>query len=175
MQGVPWRGLFFFSASVLVIPGCSILFPDASAPKSGTYQVTPPGDPWKSVPVGETMASVDALKADLAYEDTRTGAIISLNSICRKYQKASLDELSRNLVLGIKDKQVIRERETTVGGAEAKDTLIQGEVEGARVQIRTVVLKKNSCTYDLIHVASPEKAESTEKDFEAFVTSLQVE
>ena len=167
-------GLFLLAA-VTVSSGCSILFPDASAPKSGAYSVTPPGDPWKSIPVGERTDSIDALKADVAYEDTRSGAIISLNSLCRKYTNASLDELSRNLVLGIKDKQVLSERDFELSGAPAKDTVIQGEVENAKVQIRTVVLKKNFCTYDLIFVASPERVQISEKYFDEFIKSFKVE
>lgn len=167
-------GLFFFSACIAG-SGCSILFPDASAPKSGHYTVTPPGEPWKSIPVSENTDVVDALKADLAYEDMRTGAIISLNSLCRKYANASLDELSRNLVLGIKDKSVISEREFEIDGVPAKDTVIRGEVENSKVQIRTVVLKKNFCTYDLIFVASPERVSMSERFFDEFVKSFKVE
>lgn len=175
MQDVPWRGLFVYGFVLGALSSCSLLFPDASAPKSANYQVTPLKDPWKAVPVGDKSASIDALKADVAYEDTRTGAIVSLNSLCRKYTEASLEELSRNLVLGIKDKRVIRTREVTIADTPALDTVIQGEVEGARVQIRTVVMKKNSCTYDFVHVSTPEKARASEKDFEDFVASFKAD
>ena len=171
-----WRRISYASILLLAVgsTSCAILFPDSSAPKSGNYKVSPPQDPWKTVPVGEISATLDAQKADMAFEDTRTGAIISLNSLCHKYTKTSLEELSRNLVLGIKDKNIVREAKLEVSGAQAMDTTIQGEVEGSRVQIRTVVLKKSACTYDFIHVTIPEKAALTEKDFDVFVASFEV-
>lgn len=159
----------------LGLSSCSMLFPDRSAPKSANYGVTPPGDPWRSVPVGENPNSIDALKADLAFEDTRTGAIISLNSLCRKYTEASLDELSRNLVLGVKNKQVVRERFFDLNGRKAKDTTIDGEVEKSKVQIRTVVTKNNLCTYDFILVATPEQFPQSEPAFEKFLASFKSE
>jgi hypothetical protein len=171
-----WRKCAY-SLFLLLMMGnasCAILFPDSSAPKSGNYKITPPQDPWKAVPVGEISATLDAQKADLAFEDTRTGAIISLNSLCHKYTKTSLEELSRNLVLGIKDKNVVREKKLEIAGGQAMDTTIQGEVEGAKIQIRTVVLKRSPCTYDFIHVTVPEKAEVTEKDFDIFIASFEV-
>lgn len=152
-----------------------MLFPDRSAPKSANYSITPPSEPWRSVPVGESPNSIDALKADLAFEDTRSGAIISLNSLCRKYTEASLDELSRNLVLGVKNKQVVRERFFDLDGQKAKDTTINGEVEKAKVQIRTVVTKRNLCTYDFILVAVPEQIPQSEPAFEKFLASFKSE
>lgn len=155
--------------------GCAILFPDRSAPKSANYSIQPPADPWRSVPVGESPESIEALRADMAFENTRTGAILSLNSVCRKYTAASLEELSRNLVLGIREKKVIRERFFEVDGTRAKDTMLAGEVENAPVQIRTVVMKKNQCTYDFILVSTPERMESSEPAMDSFLASFKSE
>jgi len=37
-------------------------------------------------------------------------------------------------------------------GAEALDSTFQGIVDNVDIQIRTVVLVKNFCTFDFIHV-----------------------
>ena len=159
----------------LQLTSCAILFPDRSAPKNHEYIYTTPVAPWRSVPVGEDSGSVDALKADTAFENPESGAIISLNSICRKYFNVSLDELSRNLVLGIADKKIISERQIKIDGVPAKDTLLLGVVKGTKVKIRTVVAKKNYCTFDFIFVATPETYPKSVRDFESFMTSFHVE
>jgi hypothetical protein len=165
------RFLFIFLLGIL--PGCALLFPDRTAPKSSEYLVTPPPAPWHRLAVGQDPSSVEAMRADMAFEHPQAGAIISLNSICRKYSETSLETLTSNLVRGIGNRTIISRRDRTVAGAKALDTLFEGEVDKVRINIRTVVLAKNDCTYDFIFVSIPRRFAGTVSFFEDFLNSFQ--
>lgn len=161
-------GVFIFSS-------CAVLFPDRTAPKSSNYQVTTPGAPWSKLAVGKDSNSLDSMKADLAYENPETGAIISLNSLCRKYTDESLEDLTNNLVRGIGKRQQLQRTERKIDGADALDTLFEGEVDNVRLNIRTVVLKKDDCTYDFIYVSIPRREGASGQAFDSFLASFRAE
>ena len=158
---------------IFTISACALFFPDRTAPKSGSYAVTEPLEPWTKLPVTDDPNATDSLKADAAFENQKSGAIISINSLCRKYQNSTVDDLTRGLVIGIKNKKTINEKSITVDNENAKDTLLEGIVDEVAVQIRTIVLKKNFCTYDFIYVALPQKYSEGVEDFEKFVSSFK--
>ena len=172
----PGKGflLLFLAVFIGLVSSCAIIFPDRTAPKSADYTVLQLSSPWSKIPVGEDLNSVDALKADIAYENTGTGSIISLNSLCRKYNNASLEQLNTNLVRGIEDRKLIIQKETTVDGTKALDSKYSGNVDSVAVHIRTVVLVKNFCTYDFIHVTLPRhESKSNDSTFEQFLSSFK--
>lgn len=158
---------------LFTLPACALLFPDRTAPKSSDYLVTPPPAPWHKLTPGAGADSTEAMKADLAYENPDTGAIISLNSLCRKYTEATLDSLTSNLVRGIGARETLARKELTIDGAPALDTLFSGEVDKVRLHIRTVVLIKDSCTYDFLFVSVPKRSGTGSNDFETFLASFK--
>lgn len=166
-------GSFVFAIACLTLShGCALLFPDRTAPKNSSYKVTPPGTPWQKVAVGEDSNGTDAMRADMAYENPQTGAIISLNSLCRKYNKTSLEQLTENLVRGIGEKKEVSRREVEIDGSKAIDTLFEGVVDGVFLHLRTVVLIKNDCTFDFIHVTVPKREPNNAKTFDEFLASF---
>lgn len=160
---------------LLTATSCAVLFPDRTAPKSSDYRVASPAAPWHKLVVDKEGATVEAMKADLAYENPETGSIISLNSLCRKYTDESLEDLTNNLVRGIGKRQQLRRTETKVDGADALDSLFEGEMDNVRLNIRTVVLKKNECTYDFIYVSIPKREGASAQAFESFLASFRTE
>ena len=166
---------FYIILTTIALSACSLLFPDRSAPKSDSYTILKLDPPWTPVATGENQDSIDALKADLAYENTETGGIISLNSLCRKYSGSSLDDLTSNLVRGIGSLKTLEQKDTTVGGIPAKDTVFEGVVDGIKVNLHTIVLMKKSCTYDFIYVVVPKKDNNNGSDFDKFVASFKAD
>jgi hypothetical protein len=166
---LPWMGIFFLLTS------CALLFPDRTAPKSKDYTITTPATPWHKLATSDDPSSTDAMKADIAYENPESGAIISLNSICRKYSPASLDILTNNLVRGITNREVMQKREIVLSGAPALDTNFSGNVDGVALNIRTVVMSKRSCSYDFIYVTVPKREEKNGAAFDNFLASFHTE
>ncbi len=164
--------LAFVTASLLSGSGCALLFPDRTAPKSREYDVAAPPAPWHKLAVGDDPNSVDAMKADIAYENPETGAIISLNSICRKYNKTSLEVLTDNLVRGVGERKMISQKEVKLAGETALDSTFQGVVDGVFLNLRTVVMTKKDCTYDFIHVSIPKREPGNSRAFDDFLASF---
>ncbi len=170
---LPRRGfLVIVCASALISTSCSLFFPDRTAPKSSAYDVTPPTSPWHKLAVGDDVSATDSMKADVAYENPDTGAIISLNSICRKYNKAPLETLTDNLVRGVGDRKLVAQKEIELNGEKALDSTFSGVVDGVSLRLRTVVLIKNDCTYDFIHVSIPDREPGNARAFEDFLASF---
>lgn len=166
---LPWMGIF------LVLSSCALLFPDRTAPKSRDYTVQTPPSPWHKLATADDPGSIDAMKADLAFENPESGAIISLNSICRKYSPSSLEVLTNNLVRGISNREIQKRDEIEIAGAPALDTQFSGLVDGVPLNIRTVVMVRNSCSYDFIYVTVPEKELKNGSAFDSFLASFRTE
>lgn len=167
--------LLLFGLSTGLLSSCALLFPDRTAPKSSSYKVTPPPAPWHKLAVGDDPNATDAMKADTAYENPNTGGIISINSICRKYNKYSLTDLTENLVRGISERKIISQEETTLDNAKGLDSHFSGKVDGVDLHIRTIVLIKNDCTYDFIYVAIPKREPANAKDFDNFLSTFHTD
>ena len=116
-------------------------------------------------------------QTDLGYQSKRTASIISLNSACReKFRSADYDlrEFTDQLVLGITDVTQRTERELTLQKKRARETTLQGKMGRQNVKLRVVVLKNESCIYDLMYVARPESFSAQEPDFSRFIESLRL-
>ena len=185
MENMRWGGISAFrsvayrplaNAAVvgLLLAGtsCALLFPDRTAPKDRDYEVTPPPPPWSKLAVSDDPNAVDSMKADRAYENPETGAIISVNSICRKYNKSSLETLTDNLVRGVGERKLTRREEISLDGEQALDSTFEGVVDGVFLNLRTVVLIKNDCTYDFIHVSIPKREKGNGRVFDDFLASF---
>jgi hypothetical protein len=123
---------------------------------------------------------------DVAFEDSKTGNIISLNSVCREYRDASLEELSHYLLLGLNTTGPVESRDTEVDGSKALESTVNAtmsrphsaKIERASltpVVVRAVVLRKSGCTYDLMYIARPEAFEAQLGDFERFLKGFHVQ
>lgn len=167
--------LFACILALTTTQGCALLFPDRTAPKSLNYHVLPPTAPWQKILVGDDPNSIDALKADLAYENPQSGAIISINSLCRKYTEHNLELLTNNLIRGIDERKTVVKKNIKLVDADALDSTFEGKVDNVNITIRTIVLIKNSCSYDFIYVSIPGKELNSKDDFDSFVASFRVD
>ena len=112
---------------------------------------------------------------DLAFQSKKTASIISLNSACRQGQNLeSLQETSHLLFLGISDVTQREETDLEIDHQRALQTTLQGILNSQPVKLRTVVLQKTGCTYDLMYVSRPEHFDSQLGDFTRFVSSLRL-
>ena len=71
--------------------------------------------------------------------------------------------------------KILSQKQTVIDNANALDTLFEGIVDGVKVNINTIVLIKNACTYDFIYVEVPKGELHSAKDFESFVASFRAE
>lgn len=139
------------------------LAPDESSSDSGTSK-------------GVTPTEI----ADVAYQARKTGSIISLNSACRspssetKPEEHDLKAMTQVLFLGITELDVQTQQPIEIQGSPALESRVQGKLNGEEMMLKTVVLQRGRCVYDLVYMARPRFYEQNEKDFAHFVASLRL-
>jgi hypothetical protein len=122
---------------------------------------------------------------DVAFQSARSAAVISINSSCRPPESAlssneprdpseDLKALANQLTYGISQISQRTERNLTLQGAPALQTTLQGKMNRNDIALRTVVLRKNGCVYDLLYMAPPARFKDNEADFDHFVASLRL-
>ncbi len=178
------------AACLLTLPlisGCSVLIGNVKPveEKSENYRITDLsklGGDWmklanSTAPEGGGDKGTSDSSADLSYQSKLTSSIISLNSACRpenQEQSENLQEFSRLLFLGITEVTQKEERKAEVDHVPALQTTLEGKLNGETTKLRTVVVRKAGCVYDLMYIARPERFSEREEDFTRFVSSLKL-
>jgi len=106
--------------------------------------------------------------ADLAYRRSG-GGIIAVSSSCNRTEDVPLDVLTNHLLFGVEAQVEHGRTAFTLDGRAALRTQLSGELDGVRVELELVVLKKDGCTYDLQLIAAPAIVAQCQPDFAAFV------
>jgi hypothetical protein len=119
-------------------------------------------------------------QVDVAYQSKKSSAVISVVSICRD-TSSELRELTHQLLLGISDVRMRKERSFKLAGVPALKTTVVGiEQVSSRAErpvgpvvLQTVVLQKDDCAYELLSVSTPEAFPKVVDDFSHFVASFR--
>ena len=115
---------------------------------------------------------------DLAFEHKKTGSIISINSVCQEHGDATLEELSRNLLMGLNTQGKIKTTEINIAGVAALESTLNAGMSPKNsnnesnifpVKVRAVVLRKNGCTFDLMYIARPHFFNEILPNFDRFL------
>lgn len=149
----------------------------------GVLDLTQVDAAWKKIDNG-TMprASQDqegrpADNSDVTFQHSSYASIIALNSACRRAQDPSekdLRTLTTQLLLGMTEPDHREEEEIRVSGLPGLQTTVQGTAGEDSMRIRTVVVKRDRCVYDLIYISKPEFFDKNIGDFSKFVSSLKL-
>jgi len=101
---------------------------------------------------------------EILYQDKR-GALLSVSSICDRYEEAKLETLARSAlspIVAFKDKNVTTFQ---LDGREAFQIFGEGKVDGVPVQIDFVAWRKDDCLFDFSVQASPTLNAQSRTDF----------
>jgi hypothetical protein len=154
--------------------GCGLLFGGEQKvdTKSRDYQITrlDREGGWR---VLQDIVPESGDRSDVAFENEKSGAIISLNSVCGPYAERNLDAGVRNLLIGLTGGGKAEIKPTQVDGIEAREATVNAKTEdkgsAAEVKVHAFVLHKGGCSFDLMHIARPSRFQETEDTFERFV------
>lgn len=144
--------------------GCASLDITIEEKKSENYKIAVLPKYWKAI---------QDTQADASFSSSRSAATIFINSLCEKYNNASLDILSQNLLRGVDDVEVEVEEFVTLAKRKAKHTVAQGSLDGVQIKMNIYVLRKDYCLYDFTYTARPEHYEKDLKDFENLLRSFK--
>ena len=115
--------------------------------------------------------------SDVAFQALKSPSIIALNSGCRpsvQTQTKELKDLTNELLMGFTEVENRIEKNITLEQSPALETTIRGKMADKPIFLRTVVLRKNRCVYDLLFMSSPTDFTTHESDFSKFVASLRI-
>jgi hypothetical protein len=112
---------------------------------------------------------MEAEGADLALRDLHSPARMAVVASCPAGEGGPLKALSRHLLFGIRGIRVVREGAILLDGVTGLETRVQGRFEGTPIEVRTVVVRRHGCLYDLFYVAPPEVFETRMIDFDLLI------
>jgi hypothetical protein len=181
-----------------VSSGCSVVVGNVKpleekSTEYGVMDLSHLSPDWKKLDPAKTAAQSESVKvqdvsptevSDVAYQSKSTASIISLDSACRAVPDAAgsgrpgaerdLRTLTDLLLLGITDVSLREERGMEVQKNPALETTITGQLNNEPMKLRTVVLKRQNCVYDLVYMSRPQYFDQHLSDFSHFVASLKL-
>jgi hypothetical protein len=114
---------------------------------------------------------VQVADGELAFHHDDGGTILA-HATCEPRGDASLDVLTNHLLFGIEEAREQSRTPLSLDGRRALRTRVDGALDGVPIALDLVVLKKDSCTYDLELASSPEVFARRQPDFERFFTGF---
>ena len=130
------------------------------------YSLEPPGEGWRPLEMEQ---------ANLAWTNPHIGAAILVNSHCKGVEDAPLDVLTRHLLMGMTDVEILSERVLELSRREALETTVEAKLDGRTRRMRVLVLKKAGCVYDVVLDASPEGFSAAVPAYERVRHTLDVQ
>ena len=132
------------------------------------YRVGLPGAAW---------TVVDGGPADLELRHRGVAAGMLVNAACDDgAARRRLDVLTRQLLIGLRDRQVLTSEVVALNGRRGAHAVVEGMTPGTeRVRVEAYVLKDERCVYDLLYVAPAVAFDALRADFEGVVQSFTAE
>lgn len=154
----------------LVLVGCAgRRISDGVYHSSKGYRVRIPGPDW---------SVVEASRADLELRHRGGGAGMLVNADCAgNAARRSPGVLTRQLVIGLRDRTVVARDEIAVDGRPGTRTVLEarGAQTGPVFRIETLTVADARCVYDLIYAAPVDLFDDHHGDFDRLVGSFTME
>lgn len=123
---------------------------------------------------GGSYAEKKSADVDRAWQNPRSGSIISVLSECTEEADPSLKILRDEVIRSLTEPKIEMEKNFAFQGREALRSQVQGRVDGVESAVDLVVLKKNGCAYILGLVATPTSIGPERPYFEEFIKGFVV-
>lgn len=113
---------------------------------------------------------LDAEGTLLGFRNDAAGSTVAVNGRCGKdADDVPLQSLTQHLFLQFTDRQITDQRVIELAGRDALHSELFAKLDGVRKHFIVVVLKKDGCVYDFVHIASSAPATQDREAFERFV------
>lgn len=155
-----WVGV----GAMVALAGCA-----GSRIESGVYHSS---KGYRIVPPGAAWTLVTESGADLELRHRTERAAMLANADCEPAPaRRPLDVLTRQLLLGLRDRVVVEDGEVSLGGRRAAHAVLEGRMgrDAEPMRIEAFVTKDARCVYDFLYVAPPAAFDALRPDFEGFV------
>ncbi len=106
----------------------------------------------------------------IGFYSATVGGVIESNATCRDdADAASLEVLTRHLLIGYTDQRVRCVERRALDWREARRTVVDAKLDGVPMTMDLWVMKRDGCVYDLAFVAPPDSFAMGAVDFARFV------
>jgi len=110
-------------------------------------------------------------ESDRAFK-LESGSTVTLTSSCQGSRKASLENLTKDLLLGARKIKFIKQERLNIANAEALFSHVNATVDGQAFQLLFVVTKKNNCVFDFSFVSPKSIPQREISEFLEFAKSF---
>ncbi len=122
----------------------------------------------------EGMRQVETDEARIALQNDTVGATVAVGARCgQKSDDVPLQALVQHLFLQFEDKKVISEEQFVLNSRAALRSEVVARLDGVKRHFVVVVMKKNRCVYDFLHVDGGGDAPALRKSRRDFDEMIQ--
>jgi hypothetical protein len=146
-----------FLILLLLFVSCSVTGPLREDRPATGFSFPQPLKGWKVLPLSEG--------AQRLYQHVSTGSVLSVSSLCDRYATAPLSRLVRNPLAPLGALKEIESQKLTISDRDAEQLHVSGSLDGVKVEVVMVVLRKNECIFDFSLQASPQIQNSVKNEF----------
>lgn len=157
----------FFAIAVAsaCLSGCiSVNLGPKGPEKSKNVVVTPPPAPF---------VEKKGFRADGAWQNPKTGTLISYLSTCNEQADPSLEAATDEVISAFGETKTLSQKKLEFNEREALETQAEARVEGVPTKIRALLFKKNGCLYTLTHLGLSKSFDKDTAYFDGFVKGFQ--
>jgi len=178
------KSLFFFTLTLisLLTQGCSTIIGTTKpvSDKSHDYQfldLSEGNTNWSKIEQPIDDEATEKGISDIAFKSKKTESIIALNSACRpinELNETNLESFSDQLFLGVSEIKNKTTKHIAVSSTPALETTLEGTMNSKSIKLRTIVLQKQTCIYDIMYLSYPHFFQLEEKEFNRFVSAIRL-
>ncbi len=151
--------------ATFLLSGCVTV--DVAPKKTESAQnvmYTDPALPFKSSPNKST---------DRLWISTTSGNTISYLSECGNPQEPTLEQLENEALGSLIDLKILSSEKIDYNNREALKTIAEGKVDGVKVKMNLLTLKKNNCNYTLVYGGVVKNFDAEQSYFQTFIKSFK--
>lgn len=150
---------------LIVSVGCS-LWSNTESFKSDVYKLT-------HLPAGWNRLAPEG--SDHAFENPQTNSIITINSLCKRYESTSLKQLTYNILGGLDDTEIEEAQVLHFNSRDALRTKSKARIDGVPVYLIIQTTRKNNCIYDFLLISTSEQNRETDQQaFNELLTGINI-
>jgi hypothetical protein len=159
-----WQRTALMLLALLTTAACA-----AGSIRDGAYRDPHDRFTLRLPPARWQLASLDG--AALAFRAPDLDAGMGLRVDCDSPEPGPLPWVARHLFFGLSNKRIDASERLTRSDASGVRTRLRARLDDRPVEVDAVTMRRESCLYDFVYVAPPERFEEGQPDFDAFVRS----
>ncbi len=162
------KNLSFIFATIALLCGCTSS-PLRSDVKAEGYSFQAPSrNEWMEAPKDSPGRAADHI-----FTRAASGAMISVGSVCNRYEQASLKALQKDVINVLNHPEIVSQDTKTINGREALLSRVRGGLDGVPVEAYFMTWRKDDCLFDVDLYSRDAINPADEKTYLSVIESLK--